>query len=47
MMRTDRGDEFTFVEFTAYCANQGVVHHLTAPYSPQQNGVVEQRTRQL
>ena len=43
VLRTDRSDEFTSVEFVAYCANQGVVRHHTAPYSPQQNGVVERR----
>ena len=44
-LRTDRGGEFTSVEFAAYCADQGVVRHHTAPYSPQQNGVVEQRNQ--
>ena len=42
VLRTDRGGEFTSVEFAAYCADQGVVRHHTAPYSPQQNGMVEQ-----
>ena len=41
VLRTDRDDKFTSVEFAAYCADQGVVRHHTAPYSPQQNGVVE------
>ncbi|CAA0827650.1 Gag-Pol-related retrotransposon family protein [Striga hermonthica] len=45
VLRTDRGGEFTSVEFAAYCANQGVVRHHTAPYSPQQNGVVERRNQ--
>jgi transposase InsO family protein len=30
------------VEFGRYCADRGVVCQLTAPYSPHQNGVVEQ-----
>ena len=30
---TDHGGEFTSVEFAAYCADQGVVRHHTAPYS--------------
>ena len=34
MLWTDRGGEFTSVEFTAYCTDQGVVRHHTAPYSP-------------
>ena len=35
VLRIDRDSEFTSVEFAAYCANQGVVRHHTAPYSPQ------------
>ncbi|CAA0809125.1 cysteine-rich RLK (RECEPTOR-like protein kinase) 8, partial [Striga hermonthica] len=45
VLRTDRGGEFTSVEFAAYCANQGVMRHHTAPYSPQQNGVVDRRNQ--
>ena len=45
VLRTDRGGEFTSVEFAAYCVDQGVVRHHTAPYSPQQNGVVERRNQ--
>lgn len=45
--RTDRGGEFTSHEFQAFCDRFGVKRHLTAPYSPQQNGVVERRNRTL
>ena len=41
VLRTDRGGEFTSVKFAAYYADQGVVRHHSAPYSPQQNGMVE------
>jgi transposase InsO family protein len=41
--RTDRGGEFTSKAFMEYCATDGVQRQLTAPYSPQQNGVVERR----
>ncbi|KAG7586435.1 Zinc finger CCHC-type [Arabidopsis thaliana x Arabidopsis arenosa] len=37
--RTDRGGEFTSQEFQTYCENAGIQRHLTAPYTPQQNGV--------
>ena len=47
VLRTDRGGEFTFIEFAAYCADQGVVRHHTAPYTPQQNGVVERRNQTM
>ena len=43
VLRTDRGGEFTLVEFPVYCADQGVVRHHTTSYLPQQNGMVEQR----
>jgi transposase InsO family protein len=42
-LRTDRGGEFTATEFTKYCAAEGIHRQHTAPYSPQQNGVVERR----
>ena len=45
--RTDRGGEFTSNEFQTYCEKHGVKRHMTAPYSPQQNGVVERRNRTL
>ena len=35
VLRTDRGGEFTSVEFATYCVDQGVVRHHTMPYSPQ------------
>jgi len=45
VLRTDRGGEFTSMEFAAYCAEEGVVRHHTAPYTPQHNGVVERRNQ--
>nr|GEW87603.1 zinc finger, CCHC-type [Tanacetum cinerariifolium] len=47
MLRTDRGGEFTSNEFTKYCKENEIARQLTAPYSPQQNGVVERRNRTL
>jgi transposase InsO family protein len=45
VLRTDIGGEFTAVEFTSYCADEGVQRHYSAPYIPQQNGVVERRNQ--
>ena len=45
VFRTDRGGEFTATEFADWCADHGIKRHLTAPYSPQQNGVVERRNQ--
>ncbi|GJX64161.1 putative RNA-directed DNA polymerase [Tanacetum coccineum] len=46
-LRTDRGGEFNSKAFTEYCDDTGLKHHFTAPYSPQQNGVVERRNRSV
>ncbi|KAJ0828650.1 putative RNA-directed DNA polymerase [Helianthus annuus] len=45
MLRTDRGGEFTSQAFNEFCRNEGIKRQLTAPYTPQQNGVVERRNR--
>jgi transposase InsO family protein len=45
VLRTDNGGKFTAAEFTAYCADEGITRHFSAPYTPQQNGVVEQRNQ--
>ena len=45
--RTDRGGEFVSNEFNTFCNESGIKRHLTAPYTPQQNGVVERRNRTL
>ena len=44
-LRSDRGGEFTSDEFSKYCTDHGIKRQLTAPYSPQQNGVVERKNR--
>ena len=44
-LRTDRGGEFTSTEFSNYCISNGIKRDLTAPYSPQQNGVAERKNR--
>ena len=46
-LRTDRGGEFTSKGFQEFCNSNGIKRHLTAPYTPQQNGVVERRNRTL
>lgn len=45
ILRTDHGSEFTSWEFEALCEGKGIARHLATPYTPQQNGVVEQRNR--
>lgn len=46
-LRSDRGGEFTSAEFMEYCEEQGTKRFLTAPYSPQQNGVAERKNRTI
>src|SRR4051812_46371629 len=41
VLRTDRGGEFTSATFYEHCAESGVQRHLTAPYTRQQNDIVE------
>ncbi|KAM0024917.1 putative RNA-directed DNA polymerase [Helianthus debilis subsp. tardiflorus] len=47
VLRTDRGGEFTSNQFNEFCQLKGIKRHLTAPYTPQQNGVVERRNRTI
>ena len=44
-LRTDRGGEFLSNEFTSFCEENGICRELTAPYTPQQNGVAERKNR--
>ncbi|RVX19280.1 Retrovirus-related Pol polyprotein from transposon TNT 1-94 [Vitis vinifera] len=45
VLRTDNGGEYTSKEFNVFCQEAIIVHQLTAPYSPQQNGVSERKNR--
>ncbi|CAI5960650.1 unnamed protein product [Closterium sp. NIES-64] len=44
-LRSDRGGEFLGKEFTAFVDSKGIVHDLTCPYTPQQNGMAEREMR--
>ena len=44
--RTDKG-EFNYEEFRNFCDMNGIKRHFTAPYSPQQNGVVERKNKMI
>jgi hypothetical protein len=45
VLRTDNGGDFTSVTFGEYCAGEGIQRHHSAPYTPQQNGMVEHRNQ--
>jgi transposase InsO family protein len=40
-LHTDRGGEFTAMEFADYCAAEGMHRQHTTPYNLQQNEVIE------
>ncbi|CAI7779034.1 unnamed protein product, partial [Closterium sp. NIES-54] len=44
-LRSDRGGEFLGKEFTDFVDGKGIVHDLTRPYTPQQNGMAEREMR--
>ncbi|KAM2928689.1 hypothetical protein COP2_035913 [Malus domestica] len=46
-LRMDRGGEFTSHEFTDFCNENGIHRQLTAAYTPQQNGIAEQKNRTI
>ena len=46
-LRDDRGGEYISNEFSQFCAEYGIIHEVTPPYSPQSNGVAERKNRTL
>ena len=46
-LRFDRGGEYFSNEFDLFCAEHGIIHERTPPYSPQSNGVAERKNRIL
>lgn len=47
ILRTDRGGEFLNKKMQKFFKNKGIIHQLTAPYTPEQNGVAERKNRSL
>ena len=46
-LRTDGGGEYTSREFTQYLRQKGIEAQVTAPYTPQSNGVSERANRTI
>ena len=46
-LRYDRGGEYFSNEFDLFCAEHGIIHERTPPYSPQSNGVAERKNQTL
>lgn len=45
IIRSNRGGEYKSNEFLGFYFSYGIVHQMAAPYTPQQNGVVERKNR--
>jgi hypothetical protein len=46
-IRSDNGSEFKNLQVEEYLEEEGIKHEFSAPYTPQQNGVVERKNRTL
>ncbi|MCO5578863.1 hypothetical protein L7F22_032710 [Adiantum nelumboides] len=46
-IRTDRGGEFTSNEFKLFLESQAIGHEMTPPFTPQLNGVAENRQKRI
>jgi hypothetical protein len=46
-IRSDNGSEFKNLQVEEYLEEEGIKHEFSAPYTPQQNGVVERKNRML
>ena len=47
VIRSDRGGKYLLGNFNDYLIQNGIVSQLTAPGTPQQNGVAKRRNRTL
>lgn len=45
ILKTDGGGEYTSRYFESYCTSQGIIHEVTAPYTP--HGLLERRNKSL
>lgn len=43
----DRGGEFTLNEIKSFCEENGMKRHISAPKTPEKNGVVERRKKPM
>jgi transposase InsO family protein len=46
-IRSDNGSEFKNLQEEEYLEEEGIKHEFSAPYTPQQNGVVERKNMTL
>jgi transposase InsO family protein len=46
-LRSDRGGEYFPILFDEFCAEHGIIHERTTPYSSESNGIAERKNRTL
>jgi transposase InsO family protein len=46
-IRSENGSEFKNLQVEEYLEEEGIKHEFSAPYTPQQNGVVERKNKTL
>lgn len=46
-LHTDNGRDYVNKVFKDYLEKEGIVHELTAPYTPEQNGRIERENRTI
>jgi transposase InsO family protein len=46
-LKSNRDGEYLSNQFKSYCENHGIRGFLTAPYTPQQNGVAERKNKTI
>jgi len=46
-IRSDHGKKFENAKFFEFCSSERISHELSSPITPQQNGVVELKNRNL
>jgi Integrase core domain len=46
-VRTENGGEYMGKEFEEVCAQYGIIHETTTPYTPEHNGITERYNRTL
>jgi transposase InsO family protein len=46
-IRSNNGSEFKNLQVEEFLEEEGIKHEFSAPYTPQQNGVVERKNRTL
>ncbi|GAB2294442.1 hypothetical protein Dimus_038297 [Dionaea muscipula] len=47
ILRSDGGGEYVNIRFREFLSSKGILHQLSCPYTPQQNGVSERKNRHI